>query len=542
VRLSRKAMPGPQGGAVSRFLIGALLAAVILPASPPVAARAASSPQRGGVVLDGYGGLHPFGGFTLSTAGAPYWPGWDIARALIARNDGAGGWVLDGWGAVHQFGDAKAVPDHLTWPGSDVARALVVTSHDAAGDVGALRADPAPVQGYILDGFGAVHAFGGAPPLRYPAYWPNSDIAAGLDVHVDAGGVPDGLLVLDGFGGLHYSGAYPQVQFAPPMHPGHAVYQRIGCSSDGRLYAVTRFGEVFAMGGQDLSRTPLAVTPFNLRSPAPGPTAVPSALIYAPDTASPAAVLLRPMAPYWDGYADWGRWDILRDIAIGRSDNLTDQPQPVSAEADDALQNVLVDLHTVSLPAPSLRQSMPLDCEAAATAAALRTLGMSLTQAWVFAQLPVDKRAAQTSNGRAVRWGDAWTSFVGNVYGSENNFTGYGVYWQPIVAAVRNAGRTAFGGQGWAVNDLFAELDRGHPVIIWINNSYRYVTPSYWTGWDGAQVPYTLGDHTVLLYGVDFGSGTVHIMDDATGTFRTFSISQFTSFMSTYDNMAVVVE
>src|SRR5207237_7031170 len=134
-------------------------------------------------------------------------------------------------------------------------------------------------------------------------------------------------------------------------------------------------------------------------------------------------------------------------------------------------------------------------------------------QGWVFSQLPVDRRAVQRSNGRPVRWGDAWTSFVGDVNASEWNFTGYGVYWRPIADVVQRTGRKAFGGQGWKIDDLFAELDRGNPVIIWINNSYRYVAPGYWTGWDGAQVPYTVGDHTVLLYGVDFGAGTVRIMD-----------------------------
>jgi len=33
-------------------------------------------------MTDGYGGLHPFGGYALDAQGAPYWPGWDIARSL----------------------------------------------------------------------------------------------------------------------------------------------------------------------------------------------------------------------------------------------------------------------------------------------------------------------------------------------------------------------------------------------------------------------------------------------------------------------------
>ncbi|HKR99707.1 MAG TPA: C39 family peptidase [Candidatus Dormibacteraeota bacterium] len=539
-RGSRATRRGPSGGTVKRALALALLLVVITP-SRLQTASAANPLQTGGVVLDGWGGLHPFGGYNLDTTGAPYWPGYDIARALVVRNDGAGGWLLDGAGAVHAFGRAKDVGDHLTWPGQDVARALVITSYDAAGDTGELQDGSDAVQGYILDEHGGVNPFGGAPRLTIPAYWPDWDVAAGLDVHLSASGAPDGLLVSDVSGGLHYAGNYPVVRLAPAYHAGHAVYQRIGRTNDGRLYTVMRYGQVVPMGGRDLSRMPMnAAGPSGARALSAQGL---QPLWLAEDGSTPSPVqLLQPLSPFWSGYSDWGRWDILRDIAIMRSDNLLPTPEPMSPAAADQLQNALTDLHTVSLPAPSLRQSMPLDCEAAATAAALRTLGVGTTQAWVMSQLPVDQRAAQLSGGRPVRWGDAWTSFVGNVYGSENNFTGYGVYWQPIVDIVQRAGRTAFGGQGWAINDLFAELDRGHPSVIWINNSYHHVNPSYWTGWDGATVPYTLGDHAVLLYGVNFEASSVQIMDVAHGTFRSFSIAQFTDFMSTYNNMAVVVQ
>jgi hypothetical protein len=39
-----------------------------------------------GYVLDGYGGLHLFGGAPASAgAGAAYWLNWDIARAIALR-------------------------------------------------------------------------------------------------------------------------------------------------------------------------------------------------------------------------------------------------------------------------------------------------------------------------------------------------------------------------------------------------------------------------------------------------------------------------
>ena len=46
----------------------------------------------GGYVLDGYGGLHPFGVGAASPpstpGGAAYWSGWDIARDLVVTATG----------------------------------------------------------------------------------------------------------------------------------------------------------------------------------------------------------------------------------------------------------------------------------------------------------------------------------------------------------------------------------------------------------------------------------------------------------------------
>src|SRR5579872_5517332 len=114
--------------AVSALRPSAALAAAVTPSTPaPVPA------VHGGAVLDGYGGIHPFGGLVLDTTGMPYWSGWDIARSLTVRADGSGGWELDGWGGIHAFGSAAPVSSPVYWQSWDIARALVVSSTDATG-------------------------------------------------------------------------------------------------------------------------------------------------------------------------------------------------------------------------------------------------------------------------------------------------------------------------------------------------------------------------------------------------------------------------
>jgi uncharacterized protein YvpB len=377
-----------------------------------------------------------------------------------------------------------------------------MTSHDMHGNLDGR-------QGYILDGYGGVHPFGGAPALSFPAYWSGWDIARGLDVHLDQAGTPDGLLVIDGWGGLHISGNYPPLALDPPPVPGHDVYLRLERSNDGQLYAVTRYGRVYPMGSQNVSTSPFGGT--------------------------------HALNPYWNGYGDWGRWDILRTIALGRTDNPSPSGQPMSADAADELQNRVTDLRRVSLPTPAVRQDKPLDCEAASTAAALQVLGAGIGQDWVFSRIPDDLRPAVLVNHRPVRWGNPYTAFVGNVYGNEPNFTGYGVYDPPIASTVQQAGHIAFAGIGWALSDVYAEVVRGRPVVVWTTSWFGKGQLSYWTAWDGTSVPYTVGEHAVVLYGLDPGAGSVQILDVATGTFRNFSMGQFAAFFSTFGNMAVVV-
>ena len=202
-----------------------------------IARGIAQSSAVGGYVLDGFGGLHPYGssppipgGFQYNTGDASsraapgaYWQGWDIARAVVLRSDGTSGYVLDGFGGLHPFGGAPAIPGGYQydatdpnarsapgayWHGWDIARGVV------------LRADG--VSGYVLDGFGGTHPFGGAPPLNggtqynsndtqarsaQGAYWQGWDIARGIVLESD--GVSG--YVMDGYGGFHPFGAAPQV-------------------------------------------------------------------------------------------------------------------------------------------------------------------------------------------------------------------------------------------------------------------------------------------------------------------------------------------
>ena len=124
---------------------------------------------------------------------APYWPNWDIARAVVLSTP-TSGYVLDGFGGIHPFAagstaDPPGVSGAGYWPNWDIARGLVLST---------------PTSGYQLDGFGGIHPFAGGGASMPPApdgraaYWPGWDIARSITL---AG--PSTGYVLDGWGGIH---------------------------------------------------------------------------------------------------------------------------------------------------------------------------------------------------------------------------------------------------------------------------------------------------------------------------------------------------
>jgi spore germination protein YaaH len=210
------------------------------------AAAALPGNPQGGLVLDGFGGLHPYG--TAPAAGlTAYWPNWDIARDVAILPDGSGGYVLDGYGGLHPFGlGGHAAPPAATgyayWGGWDIARKLVLLPGGAGGYVMdgwgglhpfAVGSNPQPpgatgfaywknwdiargivlipnsTMGYTLDGFGGVHPFNGAPQIAQPAYWNGWDIARGIWLTAGSMAAAPAGYVLDGYGGLHPFGGAP---------------------------------------------------------------------------------------------------------------------------------------------------------------------------------------------------------------------------------------------------------------------------------------------------------------------------------------------
>jgi hypothetical protein len=114
-----------------------------------------STPTDTALVLTGYGNVYGAGNPVVASVSAT-WPGWMIARDIAVLPSGTGGYVLEGYGGLHPFGVASnGLPPGATgsayWSGWDIARAVAML--------------PSGTGGYVLDGYGGLHPFtvGGNP-------------------------------------------------------------------------------------------------------------------------------------------------------------------------------------------------------------------------------------------------------------------------------------------------------------------------------------------------------------------------------------------
>jgi uncharacterized protein YvpB len=195
----------------------------------------------------------------------------------------------------------------------------------------------------------------------------------------------------------------------------------------------------------------------------------------------------------------------------------------------------------ILLRVPIVRMDMPLDCESAALAAAMQYKGVHITQNQVFAALPKDLRSAVVSDGRLIHWGDPYTAYVGNVWGSEAAYTGYGVYYPPIAAVAQGQRLATASGSGWSLDALVTQLEAGNPVVVWVNWHLLPVPVTSYVAFDGRQVWFSTHEHAQVLIGFDQAASSITLMDPFDGDDQTYGAVDFMRRFDAMDAEAVAV-
>ncbi len=189
---------------------------------------------------------------------------------------------------------------------------------------------------------------------------------------------------------------------------------------------------------------------------------------------------------------------------------------------------------------PYYAQVYELSCEEAALQMALATQGISVTQAQVLAADGVNAAPGYVSSDGVLHWGDPYQYFVGDVNGSEVNYTGYGTYDTTIVKAADSfGGEVLTSGQWISPSALYAQVIAGHPVVAWVSFDYQYHAPGTMLAWDGLQVIWSGPiEHALTVVGVT--SSSVLVYNPWFGI-QWLSRGEFEQSYATYDDMAVVL-
>lgn len=193
---------------------------------------------------------------------------------------------------------------------------------------------------------------------------------------------------------------------------------------------------------------------------------------------------------------------------------------------------------------PVYKQAMALDCETAALQMALASLGHQFSQPELFQGENPDNTLPVMNADRSVKqWGNPYVRFVGNVNGTDLAPTGYGVYYPVILAVAQSHGApAATGGEGFSAASVYAALQRGRPVMVWVETGWervRYPLIGTWTAWDGRPIHYSLIEHTVTLSGV---SATQVRVNDPwhAGSQYWIDKADFETSWRDFNNMAVI--
>jgi uncharacterized protein YvpB len=191
------------------------------------------------------------------------------------------------------------------------------------------------------------------------------------------------------------------------------------------------------------------------------------------------------------------------------------------------------------LNVPWYHQAFELSCESASLRMALAYEGIATSDQAILDIVGADPSRATFVNG-ALRWGDPYASFVGNVNGSEIALTGYGMYYPTVVkAATQLGGHLLAKGEGITPDQVYEAVLAGHPVVTWVTYQWVNLRRQDYVAFDGRVIPYAgPGEHAVTIVGVD---PTRVLVNNPWSGQEWVNKTVFERVYQTYNQMAVVL-
>ena len=150
-------------------------------------------------------------------------------------------------------------------------------------------------------------------------------------------------------------------------------------------------------------------------------------------------------------------------------------------------------------------QDRPLSCEEASTSMALTHQGIHLSQDQILSEVGQTRRPMYVDDVGQVRWANPYQTFVGDVDGSERDYSGYGTFYPPLVrvASAHRARILAYGSMSAA--RIYASVLADHPVVAFATWDWQWHPRHDYVSFDGRRIPWigpTYDSHVYVVVGV----------------------------------------
>jgi uncharacterized protein YvpB len=199
-------------------------------------------------------------------------------------------------------------------------------------------------------------------------------------------------------------------------------------------------------------------------------------------------------------------------MTVAEFNSIAADAQQVSAAADHSIYVTMSQTHTVS-GVTFYYQNHPLSCEEAATSMALTHQGIYVSQDQILREVGADLRPMYVDSAGRVRWGNPYETFVGNVNGSESNYTGFGTFYPPLVRVAKAHGARILAYGSMSAATVYARVIAGHPVVAFSTWDWAWHPRRDYLSFDGQWVPWigpVYASHVYTVVGVSPSSVLVN--------------------------------
>ncbi len=283
----------------------------------------------------------------------------------------------------------------------------------------------------------------------------------------------------------------------------------LGIRSDPAADVLSRAGAYTLLGPQErmsraefLTRTLLSMHK-NLQGRLDAAAIAQQNLQHASDEISLAALYGIDLSSY-EGRMTNDRSLYANALTVAEFNSITGDAQQVAAAADHAIYVAMSQTHVIA-GVTFIYQNHPLSCEEASTSMALTHQGIYLSQDQILKEVGADLRPMYVDAYGRLRWGNPYETFVGNVNGSESNYTGYGTYYPPLVRVARAHGANIIAYGSMSAATIYARVIAGHPVVAFATWDWQWHPRHDYLSFDGQWIPFigpANASHVYVVVGV----------------------------------------